>query len=828
MLLKLTRTSILLFFFCFTQSAIQAQEQLAIWTFPALSGISDGTQIFPTTDDVDGTPFLQQFNQDIDDNGTSGIAYTDQEGVMHPANDAIEWDDIKGSGADATLEITINTTGWEDIYLRFDYKSESANSFDLEYSVNGAAFIKPFNNESIIADADLNTWYSKTLNLTSENLLENATSVLIRINDFDRNGNDKLDLDNIELYGTKIAAPTGTPDLTVAATTTPFLSLSADGPGFVSGVIGDAADPAATFGIDFLLEDSDTPIADLSFSATSSNTAVVANSNLSITGINDARNLKITPSGVGYTTITVTLSDLDGNSDDYVIEYAASAALPPTSICHTGKSDASTAVAIDADYMFVADDEDEIIRLYDRDQPGLPLNSFNFAGNLDKDGTREVDLEASIKVGNTIYWLGSHSNNSDGELRPNRSRLFSTTISGSGANATLSFGDFYKFLKDDLVAWDAGNGHGLGANFLNFTAATMDGVVPETTNGFNIEGLALAPGSTTTAFLGFRAPVPGDAIIVPVTNFTSLPGNAGAGAATFGAPIFLDLGGRGIRSIARNASDEYIIVAGPAGSAGAAPNNFQLFYWDGNAASSPEEIIATPALNTGISFESLVEVPNPLADGVQVQMLADNGDTDWYDDGMRSKDLAQLNFQKFCSGIFTLDVPTCDIAISGVAATDETCAGDVDGTITITATCTSCTSIQYSIDGGSTFQANNTFSGLPPDNYDIVVKDMGDASCTASTMETVNFGAPLPADPVAIQMSAEFCSNSGVGNGQKRVRIEAPSGANEGTIWTLTDAPTGSQFDGMEPIEFAEGETNSEFRITGGSKGNTVTMRGEP
>ena len=63
-----------------------------------------------------------------------------------------------------------------------------------------------------------------------------------------------------------------------------------------------------------------------------------------------------------------------------------------------------------------------------------------------------------------------------------------------------------------------------------------------TPNGFNIEGFEFAPGSTPTAYLGFRSPLvthngKQDAVIVPVTNASSLIG-APAGTATFDNPIY--------------------------------------------------------------------------------------------------------------------------------------------------------------------------------------------------------------------------------------------------------------------------------------------------
>lgn len=443
---------------------------------------------------------------------------------------------------------------------------------------------------------------------------------------------------------------------------TAFLSIPNGSPGaYVSGVINDPTDPARTIGIEFNIADAETAAGSLTVTATSSNAAVVSNANLVITGTGNSRNLKITPTGVGYSDITVTVSD-GTLSNSYVIKYAASDVGATNTRFLTGTSDASTAIAIDANYMVVADDEDQTIRLYDRNNSGLPVASFDFTSTLGLSGSSEVDIEASTKVGNTIYWMGSHANNTSGNDRPNRERIFATQISGTGANTTLTFQGYYKFLEDDLIAWDNANGHGLGAGYLGLAASAAAGVVPEQTNGFNIEGLTIAPNGTT-AYVAFRAPNEPTSnrtqgLIVPVTNFTTILNASGgtSGAATFGAPIQLDLGGRGIRSIERNASNQYIIIAGPAGAAtGTAPNDFRLYTWTGNAADGPVLRSADlTALNAGGSFESIVEVPNSLTNSSQIQVLVDNGDTIWYNDGQISKDLAQTNYQKFRSDIITL------------------------------------------------------------------------------------------------------------------------------------------------------------------------------
>src|SRR5262249_52369499 len=152
----------------------------------------------------------------------------------------------------------------------------------------------------------------------------------------------------------------------------------------------------------------------------------------------------------------------------------------------------------------------------------------------------------------------------------NRSRLFATDLSGTGAASTLAYVGRYEHLKMDLVNWDHSNAHGRGADYFGLAASAAEGVLPKEPDGsgFNIEGLAMAPGSTNIGWIGFRAPlVPATnrvhALIVPVLNFDKLAiGNGPVGSAVFGAPIELPLGCRGIRSIEGD-TNGYLIVAGP-------------------------------------------------------------------------------------------------------------------------------------------------------------------------------------------------------------------------------------------------------------------------
>lgn len=501
-----------------------------------------------------------------------------------------------------------------------------------------------------------------------------TATVNIPNNDADENPYD------FAIQGTGLVS--ATPTIT-ENTASPQVNLPANDPGFLSGVSGDPTDPGQALGIDFTIADTDTPVGSLTVTATSSNPTVVPNANLNLTGAGAARNLKITPAGVGYSTITVSVTD--GNSSaSYVINYAASASSAQTTATrwHTGKADASTAIAVGSNFMFVADDEDQTLRLYNRTASGLPFNAFNFTANLgltDISGgvPREVDIEASAQSGNRIFWLASHSNSSGGSNRPNRSRLFATDISGESSTATLSYVGRYDNLKTDLIAWDSSNGHGLGANFFGLATSAATGVIPEAPDGsgWNIEGLVFAP-DNSTAYIGFRAPiVPAAnrtrALLVPVTNFTNLvSGNPGSGPATFGAPIQLDLGGRGIREIKKNSSNEYLIVAGNAGTG----NNFRLYSWTGNPS---DAAIARTGILSSLNPESIVDLPlglNSVALGAttEVQLLSDNGDDVFYNDGVIAKELPNEEFKKFRSDVVIVGLaPTAASAsISGRVSTN--------------------------------------------------------------------------------------------------------------------------------------------------------------
>ncbi len=513
-----------------------------------------------------------------------------------------------------------------------------------------------------------------TVTLTPSAALPNSTACTVTVDKTqvtDKDGTADNMANNYTFTFNTIVIPVGTPPtLTLnTSTTSNYIDggvASVSSPFATTGTIGttDTTDPVLTAGVNFTIADGDTTIGSVAVTATSSNTTVVPNGNITVTGSGTADvNVKIQGAAVGYSDITVTAND-SSNSTTFIIKYAASAAGMTSSRYHSGKADASTALALDNDYMLVADDEDQTIRLFHRNNSGLPVNGFDLTSNLaltDLSGgvPREVDIEGSTRIGSDIYWLASHSNSSGGSTRPNRYRLIRTALSSTGASSSIAYTSHYSSLRTDLITWGDANSYG-------FTASAATGKVPELVDGFNIEGFTIAPNGTT-AFIGFRAPqVPTSgrvkALIAPISNFNTWASGNFASSPTLGTPIELDLGGRGIRSIECN-NNGCLIIAGASDGAG----NFKLYRWSGNAADAPVMMttdLSTTAITGGGndgSFESIVSMPTGAMNtwaGQTIQVLLDNGDTVYYADSTIAKDLPQANHKKFRSQNITLTEPT--------------------------------------------------------------------------------------------------------------------------------------------------------------------------
>ena len=284
----------------------------------------------------------------------------------------------------------------------------------------------------------------------------------------------------------------------------PYLNITANGPSPICSDLNDPTDPVQTLGIPLNLSDADTPLGDITLTAESNNQSVVPDMNLVFSGMDGDRTLTITPVGVGYSTITITATDTDGKMGTYTLNLAVSDATidPATSRFHVGASDGSTALAVDDDYFWVGDDEGQTIRLFDRNNSGLPIYSKDF--NNDLNSSNEIDIESSFRNDTVLYWMGSHTN-------AERAVIFSAIESGNGAGATLTYSGYYDNLLTDLADWDSNNEHGMGANFYGLSTS------------IEIEAMAADPNNADGALVAFRSPqIDGNALILPISNFQDI------------------------------------------------------------------------------------------------------------------------------------------------------------------------------------------------------------------------------------------------------------------------------------------------------------------
>lgn len=251
-----------------------------------------------------------------------------------------------------------------------------------------------------------------------------------------------------------------------------------------------------------------------------------------------------------------------------------------------GMCDASAATAIDGEHFLVADDEDNILRIY-RGTGGRPMAEFdlnNFLGTKKK--SDEADLEGAAKLGTLNFWIGSHGRNSKAKESPFRQTLFATEAKREGETWQVKpIGKPYTHLLDDLLADQRLQKYGL---------KEASELAPKAAGALNIEGLAATPEGQL--LIGFRNPLPGGkAIIVPVLN----PRNLLEGErAKLGEAIELDLGGLGIRSIGYH-KGRYLVLAGAFDDV----RKPQFFEWAGGAAKPKPLSVTLTGLNPeGLSF----------------------------------------------------------------------------------------------------------------------------------------------------------------------------------------------------------------------------------
>ncbi|HIK15336.1 MAG TPA: DUF3616 domain-containing protein [Leptolyngbyaceae cyanobacterium M33_DOE_097] len=291
---------------------------------------------------------------------------------------------------------------------------------------------------------------------------------------------------------------------------------------------------------------------------------------------------------------------------------------------HMGTCDASGSTAIDPKHFVVANDEDNILRIYHANKSGKPIHKItgtdinSYFQNNPKQ--KEVDIEGATQLGETIYWITSHGTNKKGKPRPERRQFFANKISSDREDKRFQqVGYSYTHLLEDMLK---------DARLSHYCLETAAQTPPKEAGGLNIEGLAATP--EQNILIGFRNPIhKGKAILLPFINPNDvITRNTNA---IFGEPIELDLNGLGIRSIEYWSShNQFIIVAGPHDSG----DEFALYQWSGQAGVQPKEIEVI-GLPTDFRPESVLFYPNS---SHQFQLLSDDGSVE-RSNGIRCKNI---------------------------------------------------------------------------------------------------------------------------------------------------------------------------------------------
>lgn len=271
-----------------------------------------------------------------------------------------------------------------------------------------------------------------------------------------------------------------------------------------------------------------------------------------------------------------------------------------------GLCDASAAVAIDADRFLVASDEDNVLRLFRRDEADGPLEEFAMDAFLRPDpSSPEADIEGATAIGSRLYWITSHGRNKDGKYRASRYRFWAVDVERKPDRVELKpAGQPCEGLLAALCA---------APQLAQYQLAAAAALAPKQRGALNIEGLAATPDKKL--LIGFRNPLrEGKALVVPLENPDEV---IGGGAAKLGEPIELDLGGLGIRGMEYWPQHKQYVVIGGAIEAEAAS---RVFWWTGEAGSAAA---AWEDFDWGdFNPESLIIYPD---DSRRVQFVSDDG-----------------------------------------------------------------------------------------------------------------------------------------------------------------------------------------------------------
>jgi uncharacterized protein (DUF2141 family) len=163
-----------------------------------------------------------------------------------------------------------------------------------------------------------------------------------------------------------------------------------------------------------------------------------------------------------------------------------------------------------------------------------------------------------------------------------------------------------------------------------------------------------------------------------------------------------------------------------------------------------------------------------------------------WSNGAVTEDISALAVGQYCvtvtagngctaAGCDNVGQAGCSLAISNVSVSDVQCNGGADGSLIVSAN-GGAGLVEYSRNGGSTWSASNSFTGLAAGNYTVQIRDGN--GCTAT-------GGPYTvSQPTALSLNSVVVNVSQFGGNDGSINLTASGGATPYTYLWNTNATT--------------------------------------
>ncbi|MBN1561462.1 DUF3616 domain-containing protein [candidate division KSB1 bacterium] len=246
--------------------------------------------------------------------------------------------------------------------------------------------------------------------------------------------------------------------------------------------------------------------------------------------------------------------------------------------------DASAALPVDEEHFIIANDEDNLLRIYHYNEK-MPVRTFDlsaFLGIKRGDKSPESDIEGAAKIDDYNFFITSHGRDKKGRLQKNRQQFFAVKIDRQSLQIK-PVGRPYQHLLDEMVRMDRLKKLGVYDSYQ--PSQKKNTVLAPKELGVNIEGLAAAP-DRRSLLIGFRNPVPGgEALVIELLNPVAVVTESAS--PRFGEIYLLDMDDRGIRSLEYDPQlNDYLVIGGAQDD----EIDAKLYLWNARAQGAPVEI----------------------------------------------------------------------------------------------------------------------------------------------------------------------------------------------------------------------------------------------